>query len=117
MRCRVCGCLFLADARGTVAVFYCSRALAGAAVQCSAVGWPVAGLALMASAARGLTRQAACPRITLMPMKNAARTAWLAVLAVIAALFLYVSFAGRTPTQQPQEEFPVETAPPSTRGG
>ena len=49
-----------------------------------------------------------------MPMKNAARTVWVLVIAIVAALFLYVSFAGRTPTPQPQDEFPSEQTPPST---
>jgi hypothetical protein len=49
-----------------------------------------------------------------MPMKNTARTVWVLVVAIVAALFLYVSFAGRTPKPQPQDEFPSEEAPPST---
>jgi hypothetical protein len=38
------------------------------------------------------------------------------VIAIIAAFFLYISFAGRTPKPkpQPQDEFPSEEAPPTT---
>ena len=44
------------------------------------------------------------------------RTWWLVALAIIAALFLYVSFAGQTtgPKPQAQDEFPSEQSPPST---
>jgi len=47
-------------------------------------------------------------------MKNTSRTVWVLLLAIIAALLLYVSFAGQTPKPQPQDEFPSEVAPPST---
>ena len=49
-----------------------------------------------------------------MPMKNTSRTAGVLAIAVIAALLLYISFAGRTPKPQPQDEFPSEQTPPST---
>lgn len=49
-----------------------------------------------------------------MPMKNTSRTVWVLVIAIIAALFLYVSFAGRTPQPQPLDEFPSEEAPTPT---
>ena len=43
-------------------------------------------------------------------------TLWLVALAIIAAFFLYISFAGRTPGPRPQaqDEFPSEQSPPST---
>jgi len=41
------------------------------------------------------------------------------LIAIIAAVFLYVSFAGRAPKPQPQDEFPASQPPPppSTWGG
>ena len=49
-----------------------------------------------------------------MPTKNTTRTVWVLVIAVVAAFFLYISFAGRTPQPQTQDEFPSEETPPST---
>jgi hypothetical protein len=51
---------------------------------------------------------------SLLSMKNTSRAVWVLLTIIIAALLLYVSFAGRTPKPQPQDEFPSETAPPST---
>jgi hypothetical protein len=47
-----------------------------------------------------------------MPTKNTSRMVWLLVLAAIAFLFLYVSFAGRPRKAQPQDEFPASQPPP-----
>jgi hypothetical protein len=49
-----------------------------------------------------------------MPAKNTSQTVWMLIVAVIVALFLYASFAGRTPRPQSQDEFPSEQLPPST---
>jgi hypothetical protein len=49
-----------------------------------------------------------------MPAKNTSRTVWVLLIAIIAAVFLYVSFAGSAPKPQPQDEFPSEQTPPST---
>jgi hypothetical protein len=50
-----------------------------------------------------------------MPMKSTSRTVWVLIVVIIAALFLYLSLAGR-PAKPPQaqDEFPIEEAPPST---
>jgi len=45
---------------------------------------------------------------------NVGRSWWLVVLVVIAALFLYISLAGRPAKPQAQDEFPTEESPPST---
>jgi hypothetical protein len=47
-------------------------------------------------------------------MKNTSRTVWVLIIAIVAVLFLYVSFAGRTPKPQPLDEFPSEQASPTT---
>jgi hypothetical protein len=47
-------------------------------------------------------------------MKNTSRTVWVLLIAIVAAFVLYISFAGRTPRPQPQDEFPSEEVPPST---
>jgi len=49
-----------------------------------------------------------------MPAKNTSQTVWVLVMAIIATLFLYASFAGRTPKPQSQDEFPPEQLPTST---
>jgi hypothetical protein len=44
------------------------------------------------------------------------RSWWLVVFAIVAAVLLYISFAGRTPGPKPQfqDEFPIEqTAAPT----
>jgi len=47
-------------------------------------------------------------------MKNKSGTIWVLVVAVVAAFVLYLSYAGRSPRSQPQDEFPSEQTPPST---
>ncbi len=61
-----------------------------------------------------LTAWTAPPRIYQMPAKNTSQTVWMLIVAVIVALFLYASFAGRAPKPQPDDEFPSEQVPPST---
>jgi len=36
------------------------------------------------------------------------------VVAIIVALFLYASFAGRNPRPEPEDEFPIEPVPTRT---
>jgi hypothetical protein len=51
-----------------------------------------------------------------MSTKNTSRAVLVLVIALVAALLLYLSFAGRAANSRPQaqDEFPTEQAPPST---
>ena len=49
-----------------------------------------------------------------MPAKDSSQTVWVLVIAIIAALLLYASFAGRTPRPQPEGGYPTEQLPPTT---
>ncbi|MBN2466334.1 hypothetical protein JXD38_12005 [candidate division WOR-3 bacterium] len=49
-----------------------------------------------------------------MTSKNASRTVWALIIAIVAAFFLFVAFAGQAPTPQPQDEFRSEQIPVST---
>ena len=46
--------------------------------------------------------------------EKSVRSLWVVIILAIAALFLYMSLARRPAKPQPQDEFPVETSPPST---
>jgi hypothetical protein len=49
-----------------------------------------------------------------MPSKNTSRILWVLLFVIVAAFFVYVSFASRTSRPQPQDEFPSEQVPVRT---
>jgi|GEM_PF-1988548 len=49
-----------------------------------------------------------------MSSSNTSRALWVLIVAIVAAFFLYMSFAGPAPRSQPQDEFPSEQVPVRT---